>query len=227
MSVRCRSASPGVSRTHGTERDHGVVRERPPAVLTDQAVADVGVSVAPGAALEDRVVRVDEARACWARPRPRSSSENPWTPSATSSGTPAANRCAVSRQSPSRSSCDGREQLLRVARDRRDRAAGARHQLDQDPHVLGLVHGETEALRGRRQCRLRVLEARPHLRGPPTGAPRATSQAWTVAIRSSRVRRSVVGSHEATFPTYDRCATHGVRPLADRPPRNRSICGSS
>ena len=44
-------------------RDRGeqrVVRERAPALLADQAVADVGVPVAPSAAPEDGVVGVDE-----------------------------------------------------------------------------------------------------------------------------------------------------------------------
>ena len=93
----------------GNGADQRIVREGAPPLVTDQPVADVGMPVAPGASLEDRVVRVDEAQPRTSA-RSRSSRESACTPLAVSRCTPAANRCAVSRQSR-----DGRHRRQRTA----------------------------------------------------------------------------------------------------------------
>ena len=103
---RCRPAGgphrPASRGSTGPRRAAGRSRG-PPSGLADRAVPDVGVPVAASAAVEDRVVRVDEGEP-EASPRSWSSWTRASTPSGSSRATPAANRCAVSRTMPSRSS---------------------------------------------------------------------------------------------------------------------------
>ena len=158
MSVRWRSASPGVSRTHGTEAIRGsfASARHPSSPIRPSPMSACRSRRAPRSKTESFAWTRASLRAS---PRPRSSSESPCDAVGDVQRHACREQVRRVEAEPEAIVGHGREQLLRVGRDRCDGAAGARHQLDQDPHVLALVHGEAEALRGRRSCRLPCLRS--------------------------------------------------------------------
>ena len=156
MSARWRSTSPGVSSIHGTEPISGSLTERSPSLGADQPVTDVRVTVPSGAALEDRVVGVDEGE-----PRGEPSSMQLLGEGGDPGGL--VDRHAGGEQmrgvehEPEAIVGDLRAQLLGFAGERCHRAPRPRHQLGQHTDTLGLVHRDPEALRGGSQGGSAVL----------------------------------------------------------------------
>ena len=226
MSVRWRSASPGVSRTHGTEAITGsfASARHPSSPIRPSPMSACRSRRAPRSKAESFAWT---RASLWARPRPRSSSDEPLD----AVGDVQRHPC---REQVRRVEAEPEAIVGHAPRTAPPRRSGPtrRHRWCPPSARPGPARARSRPRRGGSSPRPSLVPS-PAACGPPAPAwttKRCTpsaSQAWTVAIRSSRVRRSVVGSHEATFPTYDRCATHGVRPLAERPSRNRSICGSS
>ena len=200
MSVRWRSASPGVSSTQGTEPSTGSFAQRPPALRhrsprrrcrrdgrAGRRARTPSRSRGPGPAYRSRRA----CRGALRRAPPRRQRR----------------RAALPPRTGAR--CRGR-----ARGDRRPRAAhssSASLGTDATAPLVPAISSTSTRVRSASPTASRKLSAaaaRAVSRscGPPAPAwttRRSTpsaSQACTVAMRSSRVRRSVVGSHDATLP---------------------------
>ena len=146
MSARCRSASPGVSRIHGTDESNESLARAAPAGLADQAVADVGVPIPARAALEDRVVGVDEGE-----PLSEPSSTQLVGEAGDLAGIvdaiPVGEEMRGVERDAQTAVADLGEELLGLGGERGHGAACPGHQLDQHADVVR-GHGSSERLGG-------------------------------------------------------------------------------
>ena len=203
MSSACRSASPGRLQDQREVGQLGSSDDRPPAVGSDEAVADVLVAIAPLAARVERVVRVDQADAVGDALRVQLGEQR-------IDALRRIERVARGEQVTHVQAdlqpveVGGLQQPRRLGDRGRDGAGRSRHELDQDPDVLRVVGRDAE--RGRR-----ALERRVGLGGTAgAGVQHQEVDAERVA-RRGRWSRRALGTWRRTPCSATRCSPGTAR----------------